>query len=324
MWFDKDTDADIVLEAYNRDPSKTLDSLLENMMTVPYEDVVTVACRNMVQRCPRVILFYLVMRLRSSAWVNKHILRFRKERAVYMDTLLTPAFDGITLADLAATLAAPINPTTTASAPPPAPTASSVSTSPSSPSSSVSSTTPITGATPVTTAPSSTTTEAQQSSQQQQQERRDVVTPVPMRDTLSLHMEALGCPKSYLASTASSGASVSYSYPPVHETSLMTDLERQFVSDPFLIYCAQTHVALPILYHYLKHHYPGTLGDRSESDMIALWNTCGGGYPLRILSLLKDAPYIRHVLMHNGTQPDGHGYYHFKPALLPSNVVRFQ
>jgi len=146
-----------------------------------------------------------------------------------------------------------------------------------------------------------------------------VVVPVPIGSGLSVNMEALGCPSSIMMSESRGPNCVAYG--PSNETSAMTDLEKQFVTDPVLIHLAQTRASLATLYTYLKHRYPALVKDRSESDMVSFWRP--PNYPLTVLTLVKDKPYVRHIVTNSGSCPSYGGRYYFNEAPVPDPVVRF-
>jgi len=149
-----------------------------------------------------------------------------------------------------------------------------------------------------------------------------VVVPVKIGVGLSMDMEALGCPRSVMECHSCGPNSASYVL--ATETSAMTDLEKQFVTDPVLVHFARNNVSLATLYMYLKHHYPALVKDRSESDMMNFWGRrIAEPYPLRVKALSKDKSYVRHVVTNSGSCPSSGGFYFFKEAPLPDPVVRF-
>jgi len=157
--------------------------------------------------------------------------------------------------------------------------------------------------------------------QTSESEPQRVVVPVRMGNGLSLDMKVLGCPYSVMQSKSCDAASASYT--PTNETSAMTGLEWQFVTDPVLLHLAQTRAPIATLYHYLNHRYPGIVSAH-QGETIAHWkNCCAGLYPLEVVTLEKGKGYVRHLLMNSGSCPASGGYYYFKEAPSPSNIVRF-
>jgi len=147
-----------------------------------------------------------------------------------------------------------------------------------------------------------------------------VVVPVKIGLGLSMDMEALGCLPSVMVHQICGPNTGSYA--PTNETSAMTDLEKQFVTDPVLIHLAQTRWSLVTLYTYLNYQYPGVMKKGcSQSDMVKFW---GLDCPLRVETLTKGKPYVRHIVTNSGSCPSSGGRYFFKEAPLPASVVCFE